>query len=108
MKALGFLFIVISVLTVGCGSFMEKMIPAGNPTWKDVATAADTIHPGTPRWVVKMKLGTPVASSPRKWQYMYYGNKIATATVYFDEKGRVTDVETSSKKKFDGIRIRRR
>ncbi|NOZ19727.1 MAG: hypothetical protein GXP25_01425 [Planctomycetes bacterium] len=108
MRPFACLFLFVSVLFAGCSSFMEKIVPAGNPTWKDVATAADKIHRGTPKWVVKMKLGTPTASSPRMWRYTYYGNKIAEATIYFDEKDRVTDVETSSKKEFKGIHVRRR
>ena len=108
MRARELLFILVCLVTVGCGSFMEKVVPAGKPTWQDVANAGNTIRRGTPKWVVKMKLGMPSASSPRMWQYVYYGNNIAKATVHFDEKGRVTEVQASSDKTFDGVRIRRK
>ncbi|MEW6358648.1 MAG: hypothetical protein AB1696_20100 [Planctomycetota bacterium] len=108
MRTAGTLVVAICLAAAGCGSLMENIVPAGKPPWKDVARAADTIPRGTPKWVVKMKLGTPTASSPRKWQYTCYGNNIAEATIYFDESDRVTDVETSSNKEFQGIRVRRR
>ena len=108
MKSLVPCLLLACLLLVGCGSFMEKVVPSGNPTWQGVANAGNSIRRGTPKWVVKMKLGTPAASSPSMWQYVYYGNNIAKATIYFDEKGRVTDVQASSDKAFDGIRVRRK
>lgn len=92
----------------GCGSFMEKIVPSGTPKWETVAAAAEKIPRGTPRWVVKMKLGTPVASGPKEWHYLVYGKKMAEAHIYFDDKGRVTDVQTNTEKDFQGARVIRR
>lgn len=102
------LSLVTCTLLCGCASFMEKVIPPGTPKYTDVLNAADKIPRGTPKWVVKMKLGMPQVSGPRQWHYVCYGPKIAEAKIFFDEKDRVTDVQTNAKKEFYGRTIIRR
>lgn len=102
------LTLLLPVFLCGCGSVMEKVVPPGTAQYNEVLNAADIIPNGTPKWMVKMKLGLPQTSGEREWRYICYGPKMAEAHIFFNEKGKVTDVQTNARKEFYGRSIIRR